>query len=224
MTRLSLLCSQIFSDPSCPLQISLSVKASSIQTLEFTHVTFAFHKLLPCRQSLTRRGKRLHATKAQRLTPTYAPDTSLSVSIRPPRPNLAVSLDALPLALGQGESSTVSIELSNTGGAPLRDLRLLVSDPSVLSVVGAKKGPSSEGERSVRLSRIPCSKLTFPDLFKHPHLASLSPTTCSSLARPRSFSPTVHLNLARRFRSRFSAMASTSACKSFDFSSFTRLS
>ena len=98
-------------------------------------MVFAFHKLLACRQPLTRRGKRLHTTKAQRLTPTYAPDTSLAVSIRPPRPNLAVSVDGLPLALGQGESRQVEIELKNTGGAAMKALRVLASDPSVITVV-----------------------------------------------------------------------------------------
>lgn len=115
-----------------------------MQTIEFTHVVFSFHKLLSCRQPLARRGKRLHATKAQRLTPTYAPDTSLAVSIRPARPNLAVEVDGLPLALGQGESRRVDIELRNTGGAAMKGLRVLVSDPSVLAI-GEEEGASSEG-------------------------------------------------------------------------------
>ena len=114
-----------------------------MQTIEFTHVVFDFHKLLSCRQALTRRGKRLHATKAQRLTPTYAPDTSLAVSIRPPRPNLAVEVDGLPLALGQGESRRADVELRNTGGAAMKGLRVLVSDPSVLAVSDEEKENSA---------------------------------------------------------------------------------
>jgi len=80
-------------------------------------------------------------------------------------------LDGLPLALGQGESTTVVVELSNAGGAALRDLRLLVSDPSVLSVVGGEEeeervdGSSSKGTFLLLPGKAVLLFLSSPSLF-----------------------------------------------------------
>lgn len=80
----------------------------------------------------------MHSTKAQRLTPTYAPDSSLTVSVQPPRPNLVARLDVMPVTLGQGETKRVPVKFINTGGSGLRGLRLLSSHPG--SVWVAQKG------------------------------------------------------------------------------------
>lgn len=84
--------------------------------------------MLHCKQDLTRKGARLHATKAHMLEPSYSEDTSLKIIVKPPQPRLSVqSQIALPTLL-EGETYKTICILKNTGTRALRDLRVLCDD------------------------------------------------------------------------------------------------
>lgn len=88
--------------------------------------------MLHCKQDLTRKGARLHATKAHMLEPSYSDDTSLKIIVKPPQPRLSVeSQMALPTLL-EGETYKTIYILKNTGTRALRDLRVLC-DNSLMS-------------------------------------------------------------------------------------------
>lgn len=98
---------------------------STTSVIRLFGVSFRFHKFFPCTQSLERKGRRLHATKAHRLTPTYASDTSLSLSIIPERPRLDVDLVGIPDRVFVGEEVGGIIRVKNPGRKTVKDLKMI---------------------------------------------------------------------------------------------------
>ncbi|CED84527.1 Protein with predicted involvement in meiosis (GSG1) [Phaffia rhodozyma] len=126
--------SEVVLEPREIRMIPIKVTSSVIQKVSFTHASFRFHNLLPCRQSLLRKGKRLNVTRAQRLTPTYSPDVSLTIDITPARPILNINLEELPLVIGEGESVLCMVDITNKGSAELTDLRMMANEETVLRI------------------------------------------------------------------------------------------
>ena len=112
--------------------LSIPITATAPTTITITSVSFSFHRFFPCTQSLTRRGKRLHATKAHRLTPTYGTDTSLTVEIGAARPLLRVELDNEPEAVFEGEQVEMGLRLHNNGKVAVGRIQLVSSDMDIL--------------------------------------------------------------------------------------------
>ncbi|KIR27984.1 hypothetical protein I309_02978 [Cryptococcus deuterogattii LA55] len=98
---------------------------STNSVIRLLEVSFKFHKFFPCTQSLERKGRRLQATKAQRLAPTYAADTSLSLSIIAERPRLDVDLVGIPDKMFAGEEVEGVIRVKNIGRKVVRDLKMI---------------------------------------------------------------------------------------------------
>ena len=91
-----------------------------------------FHRFLPCTQDLRRRGKRLHATKAQRLTPTYAEATTLTIIAGPPRPQLTVeAVDLRPMVYA-GEEVSGALRITNIGKVAVEDVQVLTSEAGAI--------------------------------------------------------------------------------------------
>ncbi|WVF67170.1 hypothetical protein IAT40_001916 [Kwoniella sp. CBS 6097] len=105
--------------------ISLSVTPTSATTLRLSQVTFLFHRFFPCVQDLHRKGRRLQTTKAQKLTPTYAEDTSLTVDVAPTRAILGVEVVDVPETVYAGEEVEGSIRVVNRGKVGVHDLRMI---------------------------------------------------------------------------------------------------
>ncbi|WVQ94767.1 hypothetical protein IAU59_001848 [Kwoniella sp. CBS 9459] len=112
--------------------ISLTVTPGSATTLHLSQVTFLFHRFFPCVQSLGRKGRRLHATKAQKLTPSYAEDTSLTVHVTPSRAILGVELIDIPETVYAGEEVEGSIRVVNRGKVGVQDLEMMWSHYGVV--------------------------------------------------------------------------------------------
>lgn len=137
---------------SVPITIPPPVASSSIATADsevrITAVSFLFNRFFPVLESLSKRGKRLHATKEQRLTASYARDSSLDVFVVPPRPRIRAEWVELPEWLYEGETRKIGLKLRAEGRA-VRDLRLHMGQ---LGLIRLKSGESF-ASASDRLSR-----------------------------------------------------------------------
>lgn len=104
---------------------------------------FDFLSLLSVTEPLTSRGKRLHATQAQRITPTYGPDVKLKVDIAPSRNKLVPSfVEDGQLVLKQGETRELKLWLWNAGTSPIEEIWIVTSGEQELWV-GEKKEEDS---------------------------------------------------------------------------------
>ncbi|BEI82101.1 hypothetical protein CcaverHIS002_0212610 [Cutaneotrichosporon cavernicola] len=128
-------------DPHESRQISLTVTPRAAGTLSVKSARFTFHRFLPTTQSLERRGRRLHATKAQRVTPTYAPDTTLTVHVEGSTPRVAAHIIGVPDAVLAGEVVDAELRLRNSGAQPVEDVQLLTSHYGVISLFDSVPSP-----------------------------------------------------------------------------------
>lgn len=112
--------------------ITLEAKATAEGTVTLRAVTYRFNGLLACKEDLDKKGKRLHSTKAQMLTPTYDTNKSLTLKVIGSSALLKVR-ETMTMPSGSllaGEIVSGSLELSNAGQWPVRNVRLLCSHPS----------------------------------------------------------------------------------------------
>ena len=91
-----------------------------------------YHRFFPCTQSLRKRGKRLHATKAQRLKPTYADDATLTIDVGESRPQLIADLLDVPVVLYAGEIVEAVIRLKNVGRGAIEEVQLLMNETGAI--------------------------------------------------------------------------------------------
>lgn len=112
--------------------LSLTPKAAGPVTVK--SASFRFHGFLPVVESLERRGRRLQATKAQRLTPTYAKDTTLTVHVEAAAPRIAAELSAIPSSVFAGEIIAAEIQLRNSGTVAVEDVQLVTNHYGVLTL------------------------------------------------------------------------------------------
>lgn len=120
--------------------ISIPVVASKTATVTISSVSFSFHRFFPCEQSLEQRGKRLHATKAQRITPTYGKDNSLVVEIGQPRPILCIEWETLPDEVYAGEQVQAKLRIRNAGKVAVDNVQLATSD-QVITILDSEFSP-----------------------------------------------------------------------------------
>ncbi|EIW66611.1 hypothetical protein TREMEDRAFT_34792 [Tremella mesenterica DSM 1558] len=123
--------------------LSIDIKANTPVSFSLKSVEFMFHRLFPCSQSLERKGSRLHSTKEQRLTPTYAKDTSLQVRVEAGRPSVQADFVGLPDVMYAGEVLQVELKIRNTGREVVRDFGIFVGKRLSIRLAGAYD-PSSE--------------------------------------------------------------------------------
>lgn len=117
--------------------ISIPVLSPRMTTVTISSVSFSFHRFFPCEQSLEQRGKRLQATKAQRITPTYGKDNSLVVAIGRPRPTLCIEWEEMPDEVYAGEQVQAKLRIRNAGKVAIEDVQLVASD-QVLTILDSE--------------------------------------------------------------------------------------
>lgn len=106
--------------------ISFAFRVSEASTIVITDLRYEFLGLLPTKESLARRGRRLQDTLQQRLTPTYTPDIFIKAEIVDNNLELDVSFATdEPLVFLEGEYRWVDVRLSNTGSRPISEVWLL---------------------------------------------------------------------------------------------------
>jgi len=118
--------------------ISVGITPKAAGAFTISAASFRFHGFLPITQSLERRGKRLHATKAQRLTPTYAKDTTLTVNAVEGAPRVVVTLHGVPDQLYEGEVVDATITLHNAGKSEVENVQAVCSHYGVISLMDAE--------------------------------------------------------------------------------------
>lgn len=114
--------------------ITLDLTATRSNTIEISSVSFMFHRFFPVNQPLQRKGKRLTATKEQRITPTYGSSASISVEIQASRPSISVELEGWPGTLYAGEETQATLRLVNIGSVAVTEIQLLASEPGMIRI------------------------------------------------------------------------------------------
>ena len=143
---------EITLDPYETRLIRIAITASKAANMTVEHVSFMYHRFFPCTQSLQRRGKRLHTTKAQRLKAEYADDKSLTIVIEEAKPCLTAQLVDVPKVLYAGEEVEAAIILKNTGKIAVEEVQLLLSETGMIRL----RNPVSESRcfvAEIRLNR-----------------------------------------------------------------------
>jgi len=125
--------------------IQIPVTATSTTIVSLSDVSFLFHRFFPCSQSLQKRGKRLHATKAERITPTYADATALTVDVGAFRPQMTAELAEVSTVLYAGEEVVGSIRLMNTRKVAVEDVRFLPNRMGMIRVPEQSSRSCSHG-------------------------------------------------------------------------------
>lgn len=94
--------------------------------LVITHLTYDFLSLLPAREPLTSRGRRLQDTAQQRQNVVYAPDTTLQIEVIDAAQKLSVQFsDSNELSLRQGERKVVKIWITNSGSETIHTVWMI---------------------------------------------------------------------------------------------------
>ncbi|KAG9314249.1 ER-golgi trafficking TRAPP I complex 85 kDa subunit-domain-containing protein [Chiua virens] len=106
--------------------VSIAVKASQAVSLTIPSITYNFLGLLPARETLARRGRRLQDTPQQRQTVSYAPDILIRIDVEEASQELAVSFeDNGLLVLNEGEHRKMKVWMTNAGHKSIGELWLV---------------------------------------------------------------------------------------------------
>ena len=130
--------SEVVLEPYETRLISLPITVNKIGTITIKSVKFDFHRFFPCEQSLARRGRRLHATKQQRIEPNYATDTSLKVEISQARPVISATLKGLPDTTFMGEQVSGTVEIRNEGKIAVSGVQLYLNEQGCVRLANGK--------------------------------------------------------------------------------------
>lgn len=91
-------------------------------------MTYEFLGLLPAREPLTSRGRRLQDTPEQRQNVMYAPDILMQVVVVDAAAKLSVQFsDSSELLLWQGETVKMKVWVINSGTEPIQRIWMLAS-------------------------------------------------------------------------------------------------
>ncbi|KAI3625589.1 hypothetical protein CBS9595_000950 [Malassezia furfur] len=121
---------------------SVPVRLGACGTFRLHSVAYVLAGRLPVRQTMHKRGARLHATKMQRTTPTYAPDTSLQVRVRAACPCVDIAVHDAPDAAYVGAALRLRVSLHNRGTAAARLARIVCTP--MYCTLGAADAPATD--------------------------------------------------------------------------------
>lgn len=150
-----------------------------------THVAYDFLGLLPSRESLATRGRRLHDTPQQRQNKVYAPDILLKVDVEDALQRLQANfVDGRHIVLAEGETKRMTIRLLNSGKNPISELWVLGGSEDELWV--DDQSPSTSG--TVSLFHSFRAVLIYPKhTISHLWKKSLNQTTLCHLEKPTEY-------------------------------------
>lgn len=152
--------------------VHVSVRITQLGTFRVRAVRFLLEDCVPVYQEMQKKGARLNATKAQRLTRTYAPDTTLQVQIREALPCLDAVVHEAPMSAHVGELLALPVVLQNQGATALTLVNVLCtpvhcqprSDDTAIGhgeqLVAAQMSLSSAHAQSTELA--PGQQVTLP--------------------------------------------------------------
>ena len=104
-------------------EVTVSITSLKPTSLVLTHVAYNFLGLLPARESLATRGRRLHETPLQRQNRVYAPDILPKVEVEDASQRLHASfIDDRHIILAEGECKRMEIRLRNVGKSSVAEI------------------------------------------------------------------------------------------------------
>jgi len=126
-------------------------------TLQISHVSYVFLSLLPAREVLVSRGRRLQDTPHQRQNKVYAPDNVVKVEVEDAAQRLSAQFsDDSQLVLYHGECRKMRIWLSNIGTQAIGEIWLVGAEDDEFWF--EESGDHETGTPRMRpLLRFPCS-------------------------------------------------------------------
>ena len=130
--------SEVVLEPYETRLISLPITVNKIGTITIKSVKFDFHRFFPCEQSLARKGRRLHATKQQRIEPNYATDTSLNVEISQARPVISATFKGVHDTVYVGEQVPGTLEIRNEGKIAVSGVQLYLNEQGCVRLANGK--------------------------------------------------------------------------------------
>ncbi|KAF8167761.1 ER-golgi trafficking TRAPP I complex 85 kDa subunit-domain-containing protein [Crassisporium funariophilum] len=112
--------------PKETLTVPISLRSTRPTKFSLTHAKYDFLSLLPAKEPLASRGRRLHDTPLQRQQPTYAPDIITQVDVVPSDHKLTASyIEDERLVLLQGENKATRLWLTNAGSKAIGEVWLV---------------------------------------------------------------------------------------------------
>jgi len=81
-----------------------------------------------------KKGKRLNATREQRMNVMYSEDKSLLFTVTPPMPLLDVVFHSKPTSVFAGETTKIILEINNKGNCTLKNLKLVMNQNSLVYI------------------------------------------------------------------------------------------
>ncbi|KAL7285211.1 hypothetical protein ACG7TL_000304 [Trametes sanguinea] len=124
--------------------IPVAVTCKRPASLVVTHVLYEFFSLLPAKESLAVRGRRLNDTPVQRQGKVYAPDVLIKVEVEEAGQRLhAHFVDDRHLVLAQGEYKHQLLWLTNSGTRPISELWVLAGEEDELWIDGTESQEAS---------------------------------------------------------------------------------
>ncbi|KAJ1977034.1 hypothetical protein H4R34_003744 [Dimargaris verticillata] len=124
--------------------VALTVVPREPGPFRVTGVRYLLMGIIPCAKQFVRRGRRLNASKDQRLGRLYGPERSLVVSAQVEWPLVEVTMpQPFPETLQSGECHAIPLVLTNRGPDPVRQVKLWFSHPSFFFVGDAMRPDSN---------------------------------------------------------------------------------
>ncbi|TCD62768.1 hypothetical protein EIP91_006412 [Steccherinum ochraceum] len=126
--------------------IPIGIRSSRPASLVLTHITYNFLGLLPAKETLATRGRRLQDTPQQRQNKVYAPDIMLNVQVEDALQRVQANfVDDRHLLLAEGECKRMTVKLLNSGKNPISELWIIGGPEDELWVDDDKSpGPSAQ--------------------------------------------------------------------------------
>jgi len=150
--------SEVILEPYETRIISLPITATKPGTITIKSVKFDFHRFFPCEQPLARRGRRLHATKQQRVEPTYANDTSLNVEIQQARPFISARLEGVPddmFDMFVGEQVEGTLVIRNEGKIAFGGVQLFVNELGCVRLAKGELWKAESDKANPQIQSVP---------------------------------------------------------------------
>ncbi|WFD30377.1 hypothetical protein MSPP1_001396 [Malassezia sp. CBS 17886] len=101
--------------------VSVTTQLETTGRFRLDAITFRVQDTVLVEQRVEKRGARLYKTKEDRVTPTYATDTTLAVDVRDAVPRLQVRAMDPPSSAYAGETVRVLLRVENVGGVPVQE-------------------------------------------------------------------------------------------------------
>jgi len=121
-------------NPNSKEKIKIVVIPKIEGTLQIQGIKYFLFDLVKAVHPFKRRGKRLNATKEQRMNVMYAEDKSLIFTVTPPMPLLDVVFHSKPSTVYAGETAKIILEINNKGNCALKNLKLIMNQNSLVYV------------------------------------------------------------------------------------------